>query len=39
MPVLILMIVSLMRWLREDFGEQLQGRTIALPPERIEKAR
>jgi len=39
MPVLILMIVSLMRWIREDFGDQLQGRTIALPPERIVKAR
>jgi BCCT family betaine/carnitine transporter len=39
MPVLILMIVSLMRWLREDFGDQLQGRTLTLPPKRIVKAR
>ncbi len=35
MPVLILMVVSLMRWLREDYGEQLQSKIIALPTEKI----
>lgn len=38
MPVLILMVVSLMKWIREDYAEQLQSRTIALPPEQIKKS-
>lgn len=38
MPVLILMVLSLMRWLREDYGEQLASKTLALPMERIKKA-
>ena len=38
MPVLILMIVSLMRWIREDYSEQLESRTIALPLDQIKKS-
>ncbi|MFZ0132078.1 MAG: BCCT family transporter [Desulfobacterales bacterium] len=38
MPVLILMVVSLMKWLREDYSELLQNRTIALPSDKIKKS-
>lgn len=38
MPVLILMVVSLMRWLREDYGEMLQSKTVALAMNEIKRA-
>jgi BCCT family betaine/carnitine transporter len=37
-PVLVLMVVSLMKWLREDYGEQLGAKPIALPTEQIRKS-
>lgn len=37
-PVLLLMVVSLMKWLREDYGEQLRGKPVALPIEQIKKS-
>jgi BCCT family betaine/carnitine transporter len=38
MPVLILMVVSFMKWIREDYSEQLQSKTIALPLDKIKKS-
>jgi BCCT family betaine/carnitine transporter len=38
MPVLLLMVFSLMKWLREDYGEILQTRVEVLPTEKIKKA-
>ena len=38
MPVLILMVVSFMKWIREDYYEQLQSKTIALPLDKIKKS-
>lgn len=38
MPVLLLMVFSLMKWLREDYGDQLQTKTLALPIDQIKKA-
>jgi BCCT family betaine/carnitine transporter len=37
-PVLLLMVVSLMKWIREDYGEQLRRKPIALPAEQIRKS-
>ena len=37
-PVLLLMVVSLMRWIREDYGEQLRREPIALPADQIRKS-
>ncbi|MBW2494465.1 MAG: BCCT family transporter, partial [Deltaproteobacteria bacterium] len=34
-PVLLLMVVSFMKWIREDYGEELGGKPIALPTEQI----
>ncbi len=38
MPVLILMVFSLMKWMREDYGELLQPKPLALPREKIKSA-
>ncbi|MFZ0614384.1 MAG: BCCT family transporter [Desulfobacterales bacterium] len=38
MPVLILMVVSFMKWIREDYSELLQNKTIALPQDKIKKS-
>jgi len=38
MPVLILMVVSFMKWIREDYFEQLQSKMIALPLDKIKKS-
>jgi BCCT family betaine/carnitine transporter len=37
-PVLLLMVFSLMKWLREDYGEILKTNVQALPPEKIKPA-
>jgi BCCT family betaine/carnitine transporter len=37
-PVLLLMIFSLMKWLNEDYGEKLKTQVVVLPPEQIKKA-
>ena len=37
-PVLLLMIFSLMKWLNEDYGEKLKKQVVVLPPEQIKKA-
>jgi BCCT family betaine/carnitine transporter len=37
-PVLMLMVFSLMKWLREDYGEILRDPVVALPLEKIRKA-
>ncbi|MFU8768228.1 MAG: sigma 54-interacting transcriptional regulator [Desulfotignum sp.] len=37
-PVLLLMVFSLMKWLREDYGEILKTNIQALPPEKIKPA-
>jgi BCCT family betaine/carnitine transporter len=38
MPVLILMVVSFMKWIREDYSDQLQSKTIVLPLDKIKKS-
>ncbi len=37
-PVLLLMVFSLMKWLKEDYGEILKTNVQALPPEKIKPA-
>ncbi len=37
-PVLLLMVVSFMKWIHEDYGEQLRRKPIALPADRIRKS-
>jgi len=36
-PVLLLMVVSLMKWLREDYGHLLQSQTVVLPADQIRR--
>ena len=36
-PVLLLMVFSLMKWLKEDYGETLKTRVAVLPPEKIKE--
>jgi BCCT family betaine/carnitine transporter len=36
-PVLLLMVFSLMKWLNEDYGETLKDRVAVLPPEKIKE--
>lgn len=38
MPVLILTTVSFMKWIREDYGEHLQSKPIALPIDKIKES-
>jgi BCCT family betaine/carnitine transporter len=34
-PVLLLMVFSLMKWMRKDYGGLLQDKPIALPLDKI----
>jgi betaine/carnitine transporter, BCCT family len=36
-PVLLLMVFSLMKWLNEDYGETLKDHVAVLPPEKIKE--
>lgn len=38
MPVLLVMVVSFMRWIREDYGQLLQPKPLSLTPDKIKKA-